>query len=179
VAPAGPKGGNALPVLNKSGRSPKNQILSPLYLKIFLDSSVPLGYKFYMPRGGEFFCINRLCTDFGKRGRGNIVLLNHYGKGQVRLLKCRTCSSRFSERRFGFSFGLHTEETKVGEVIRYLLEGMSFREAAARAGIDKDTVNRIWKKFVLYCEESLDGLVTEYNLSLEDVITLLHKRRKK
>ena len=166
----------------KCGHPSPFRPLSPLYLKIFLDSPTPLGYKIYMSRGnvlGEFFCINRLCVDYGKRGRGNIVLRNHYGKGQVRLLKCKTCSSRFSERRFRFSFGLHTEETKVGEVIRYLLEGMSFREAAATAGIDKDTVNRIWKKFAGYCEESLDALVTEYNLSLEDVITLLYKRRRR
>lgn len=126
-----------------------------------------------------FFCLNRFCSDYGKKGLGNIVLRNHYGKGQVKLLKCKTCNHRFSERRFRFSFGLHTEESKIGEVIRYLMEGKSFREAAETAGIDKDTVNRIWKKFVQYCEESLDTLVDEYNLKLEDVITLLHKRRKR
>lgn len=126
-----------------------------------------------------FFCLNRLCSDYGKRGLGNIVLRNHYGRGQVKLLKCKTCNLRFSERRFRFSFGLHTEETKIGEVIRYLMEGKSFREAAETAGIDKDTVNRIWKKFVQYCEESLDTLVAEYNLKLEDVVTLLYKRRRR
>ena len=47
------------------------------------------------------------------------------------------------------------------------------------AEIDKDTVQRIWKKFVLYCEESMDVLLKEFNLKLEDLITLLYSRNIK
>ena len=82
-------------------------------------------------------------------------------------------------RKANNSFGLHTEEGKIREVIRYLLEGRSFREAAEAAEIDKDTVQRIWKKFVLYCEESMDVLLKEFNLKLEDLITLLLQQEYK
>ena len=124
----------------------------------------------------DFFCPNESCEDHGKKGLGNIVVSNKYGKDQRKLLKCRTCNFRFSERRSTFFFGLHTKESKIKEVISYLLEGMSFREAAAASDLDKDTVNRIWKRFVLYCEESVDSLLKEFNIKLEDLIILLHKR---
>lgn len=124
----------------------------------------------------DFFCINRECTDYGKRGQGNIIIYNRYGSSNRRLLKCKTCNVRFSERRNSFFFGLHTEETKVRDVIGYLLKGKSFREAASITGIDKDTVLRIWKKFIVYCEESMEGLLSEFNLRLEDLIRLLYER---
>lgn len=124
-----------------------------------------------------FFCPNDSCSDYGKKGMGNIVIYNKYGRDNRRLLKCRTCNFKFSERRNTFFFGLHTEESKIKEVIIYLLDGKSFREAAVTAGIDKDTVLRIWKRFVAYCEESVEDLLKEFNIKLEDLITLLYQRR--
>ncbi len=56
---------------------------------------------------------------------------------------------------------------------------MSFREAATASDLDKDTVNRIWKRFVLCCEESMDSLLKEFNIKLADLIMLLHKRIQK
>ncbi len=130
----------------------------------------------YLAKTAGFFCPNEVCPDHGKRGIGNIVLCNRYGRDSRRLLKCRTCNFRFSERRNTFFFGLHTNESKIREVIKYLLDGKSFREAAVAAGIDKDTVLRIWKRFVAYCEESMDGLLKEFNIRLEDLIVLLYQR---
>ncbi len=124
----------------------------------------------------EFFCINRDCIDYGKRGQGNIVVYDRYGTSKRRLLKCKTCNIRFSERRNSFFFGLHTEETKVRDVIGYMLKGKSVREAATIVGIDKDTVLRIWKRFIAYCEESMEGLLSDFNLRLEDLIRLLYER---
>ena len=108
---------------------------------------------------------------------GNIVVCDKYGKDNRRLLKCKTCNFKFSERRNTFFFGLHTEESKIKEVILYLMDGKSFREAAVEAGIDKDTVLRIWKRFVMYCEESMGALLKEFNIKLEDLIALLYQRR--
>ncbi len=127
----------------------------------------------------DFFCPNESCEDHGKRGLGNIVVYDKYGKDKRKLLKCKTCNYRFSERHSTFFFGLHTKEPKIREVILHLLEGMSFREAATASDIDKDTVNRIWKRFLLCCEESVDSLLKEFNLKLEDLIMLLHKRIQK
>ena len=124
----------------------------------------------------EFYCPNKECEDHGKKGRGNIILCNRYGKDGRRLLRCKTCNYRFSERYSSFFFGLHTKESKIKEVINYLIEGMSFREAATASELDKDTVQRIWKRFVTTCEESVDSFLKEFNIKLEDLIMLLYKR---
>ena len=124
----------------------------------------------------EFCCPNELCEDHGKKGQGNIILYHTYGKNKRNLLKCRTCNFRFSERRSTFSFGLHTEDSKIREVILYLMKGMSFRETATASNLDKDTVQRIWKRFMLYCEGSMDGLLKEFNIRLEDLVMFLYKR---
>ena len=152
----------------------------PISLINSLTEYVSLIYKICMvfsAETGGFFCPNEQCPDYGKRGMGNIALYNRYGRDNRRLLKCKTCHFKFSERRNTFFFGLHTKESKIREVIMYLLEGMSFREAAATAGIDKDTVLRIWKRFVAYCEEYMEGLLREFNIKLEDLILLLSQRR--
>jgi hypothetical protein len=127
----------------------------------------------------DFFCPNEYCDNHGKRGLGNIVIYDRYGKDRRRLLRCRTCNFRFSERRNSVFFGLHTQESKIREVILHLLEGMSFREAASASELDKDTVQRIWKRFLEYCEESMDSLLKEFNMKLEDLIMLLYKRIQK
>jgi superfamily II RNA helicase len=127
----------------------------------------------------DFFCPNESCNDHGKRGLGNIVIYDRYGRNRRKLLKCKTCNSTFSERRSSFFFGLHTKETTIKEVIHHLLDGMSFREAAIASDLDKDTVQRIWKRFLLNCEESVESLLKEFNIRLEDLIVLLYKRTQK
>lgn len=127
----------------------------------------------------DFFCPNETCLDHGKKGLGNIVIYDTYGKNRRKLLKCKTCNFKFSERRSSLFFGFHTKETKIKEVIFYLLEGMSYREAATASNLDKDTVQRIWKRFLLYCEDAMDSLLKEFNIKLEDLIMLLYKRIQK
>ena len=127
----------------------------------------------------DFFCPNEACGNHGKRGLGNIVIYDRYGRNRRKLLKCKTCKSTFSERRTTFFFGLHTKESTIREVIRNLQEGMSFREAAVASGLDKDTVQRIWKRFLVNCEESVESLLKEFNIKLEDLIALLYSRTQK
>jgi transposase-like protein len=123
-----------------------------------------------------FFCTNKDCRDYGRRSRGNIVQADRYGRDRRRLLKCRTCNQRFSERRIKPFFGLHTDEGKVKEVMGCLIDGKSLRETAKTAGIDKDTVHRIWRKFLSHFEESMDEMVKELNMELDDIIALLYMR---
>lgn len=127
----------------------------------------------------SFFCPNETCSDHKIKGLGNIFIIDRYGKDRRRLLKCKTCNFRFSERRNTVYFGLHTQESKIREVILYLLKGMSFRDAAFASDLDKDTVQRIWKRLLEYCEESVDSLLKDFNINLEDLIMLLSRRIQK
>ena len=48
----------------------------------------------------RFCCQHPECPDYGQRGHGNLTVCGHYGKAQQhRLLYCRTCKARFSERK--------------------------------------------------------------------------------
>lgn len=127
----------------------------------------------------KLFCPNRDCLDYRKKGTGNIAVWDRYGKGRRRLLRCKTCGTKFSERRIRFSFGLHTDEGTVREVISCLMAGKSLRETANYLRIDKDTVHRIWKKFRSYCQESMGSLLEEFNLELEDIFALLYTRSRR
>jgi hypothetical protein len=60
----------------------------------------------------QCFCPNKECEDYAKKGQGNIVCYDIYGKHKTKLLRCRTCKTRFSERRNTVFFGLHLEEAE-------------------------------------------------------------------
>ena len=48
----------------------------------------------------RFCCLNSDCPDHGKRGAGNLTVTGRYGPGKARrMLRCRTCKARFSERK--------------------------------------------------------------------------------
>ena len=38
-----------------------------------------------------------IVTSYGRRGEGNILVIDHFGKARHRLLYCRVCKARFSE----------------------------------------------------------------------------------
>jgi hypothetical protein len=45
----------------------------------------------------RFCCLNTACTDYGKRGAGNLTVPMRYGNPPRRVLRCRTCKARFSD----------------------------------------------------------------------------------
>jgi hypothetical protein len=48
----------------------------------------------------RFCCLNEKCPDYGKRGDGNLTVCARYGKDkQRRMLYCRSCKARSSERK--------------------------------------------------------------------------------
>ncbi|HMB05784.1 MAG TPA: hypothetical protein VKP69_18865, partial [Isosphaeraceae bacterium] len=56
----------------------------------------------------RFCCQNSDCPDAGRRGAGNLTVTGRLGKHrQYRLLYCRTCRARFSERGSGQAIRAH------------------------------------------------------------------------
>ncbi len=76
----------------------------------------------------RFCCQNPQCADYGKRGAGNLTACMRFGKGKrLRLLYCRTCHARFSERKGTPLFEARLPEATVySEALRKLIltEGM-------------------------------------------------------
>jgi transposase-like protein len=90
----------------------------------------------------RFCCQNADCLDYGKRGHGNLTVCGHYGPGQRRLLYCRSCQARFSERKGTPLFDTRLPPDKVRAVLHHLAEGCGVRQTSRLVGVSKDTVVR-------------------------------------
>jgi LacI family transcriptional regulator len=91
---------------------------------------------------GHFCCLNRDCPDYGRRGAGNLTVPMRYGPQRRRLLRCRTCKARFSERKQTPLFGGRLPAGKAAAVLRHLADGCGVRQTGRLVGVDKDTVVR-------------------------------------
>jgi LacI family transcriptional regulator len=90
----------------------------------------------------RFCCQNADCADYGKRGHGNLTVCGHYGSRPQRLLYCRTCKARFSERKGTPLFDTRLPLDKVLSVLHHLAEGCGVRQTSRLVGVSKDTVVR-------------------------------------
>ena len=91
----------------------------------------------------SFCCRNAACADVGKRGHGNLTVTARYGPGQTRrMLRCRTCKGRFSQRKGTPLFDARLPPGKVNDVLAHVAEGVGTRKTARLAGVHTDTVTR-------------------------------------
>jgi hypothetical protein len=89
-----------------------------------------------------FCCQNADCADHGKRGHGNLTVCARYGKQQRRLLYCKTCKARFSERKGTPLFDTRLPDERVVSVLAHIAEGCGVRKTSRLVGVNKDTVVR-------------------------------------
>ena len=89
-----------------------------------------------------FCCQNPQCPDYGQRGQGNLTAPMRYGPQRRRLLRCRTCKARFSERKGTPLFGAQLPEDKVVAVLSHIAEGVGVRKTGRLVGVNKNTVVR-------------------------------------
>ena len=89
-----------------------------------------------------FCCLNADCPDYGKRGHGNLTVPMRYGGHGRRLLRCRTCKARFSERKGTPLFDARLPEDKVVALLHHVAEGVGVRKTSRLLGVSRDTVIR-------------------------------------
>jgi IS1 family transposase/transposase-like protein len=90
-----------------------------------------------------FCCQNSQCPDFGRRAAGNLTSTGRLGKSkQYRLLYCRTCRARFSERKGTPLYRAHLPEDKVTSILEHIHEGCGVRKTARLVKVHPDTVSR-------------------------------------
>jgi LacI family transcriptional regulator len=107
----------------------------------------------------RFCCQNPTCPDYGQRDHGNLRVAFRYGKHQRRLLACRTCQQRFSERQGTALFGTRLPHHQALAVFQHLQEGCGVRQTARLVGVDKDTVVRYALQAGQHAHQSHDDLV--------------------
>jgi len=107
----------------------------------------------------KFCCPNKNCSQFGIRGAKNISVRDTYGPHNTRLLWCRNCNKRFSERRGTILFDSRLPEEKVVSIIEHVVEGVGMRKTGRLLKVGKDTVCRYTKLAGEHSEKLHDELV--------------------
>jgi transposase-like protein len=88
-------------------------------------------------------CQNAHCPDAGRRGKGNLTFRGWSGKGnRIRMVYCRTCQARFSERKGTVLEQARLPDEKVLDVLNHLREGCGTRATSRLVKVDKNTVTR-------------------------------------
>jgi LacI family transcriptional regulator len=114
-------------------------------------------------------CLNPGCPDHGKRG-GNVAPRGFYGPGKSRrLLYCKTCKVRFSQRKGTPLFHCHLPEEKARSVLEHLGEGCGVRQTSRLVRVHQDTVMRLGRKAGEHAKGAHDELVSFHPLDDQDV----------
>ena len=91
----------------------------------------------------RYCCQNAECADHGKRGLDNLTVCGRYGKQkQHRLLYCRSCKARSSERKGTPLFGSQLTQDKAASLFQHLAERNGVRATARLVGVRPNTVVR-------------------------------------
>ena len=92
----------------------------------------------------RFCCLNPDCPDHARRDAGNLSVCMRYGRDrQHRLLYCRTCKTRFSERKGTPLFGARLPQDKLLSALAHIADGCGVRQPARLAGVGKNAVSRL------------------------------------
>jgi transposase-like protein len=107
------------------------------------------------------FCrLSSECPEHGRRGAGNLTVCHRYGPGKSqRMLSCRACKVRFSERKGNPLFGSHLPEAKAVAVLHHLAEGVGVRKTGRLVGVNREAVASYAKKAGAHATVLHDELV--------------------
>jgi transposase-like protein len=91
-----------------------------------------------------FCCQNPACKDYGRRGLDNLRVCFRYGPTKAtRVLACRTCQHRFSERKGTALYRCKLPEDQAVSVLHHLQEDCGVRQTSRLLGVNKNTVVRL------------------------------------
>jgi transposase-like protein len=92
----------------------------------------------------NFCCQNPECPYYGQRGRDNLRVCFRNGPNKERrVLACRTCQQRFSERKGTPLYRCKLPEDKALSVLQHLQESCGVRQTGRLVGVHKNTVIRL------------------------------------
>ncbi len=107
-----------------------------------------------------FCCLNSDCPDRGRRGAGNLTVTSRYGPEKSRrMLRCRTCKARFSERKGTPLFDARLPQEKVESVLEHVAEGCGVRQTGRLCRVAPNTVARYSRIAGEHARDAHDELV--------------------
>ena len=131
----------------------------------------------------KFCCPNKSCSQYGIRGAKNISVRDTYGPHHTRLLWCRSCNKRFSERRGTIFFDARLPQDKIVSIVEHVVEGNGMRKTSRLLKVGKDTVCRYTQLAGEHSEKLHEELVafspTDRRDSIRREVELRAKEAKK
>ena len=95
----------------------------------------------------RFCCLNSDCPDHGQRAAGNRTVTSRYGPGKSRrMLRCRTCTARFSERKGTPLCDARLPPGKAEAVLEHIAEGCGVRQTGRLCKVNRNTVGRLSRR---------------------------------
>ena len=92
----------------------------------------------------DFCCINTDCSEHVKRDGKNLRVHQMYGKSDtIRLLECKVCGHKFSERAHTALSGCRLPRDKIISILHHLAEGCGQRQICRLVGVSRDAVSRL------------------------------------
>ena len=108
----------------------------------------------------RFCCQKPDCPTYGRRNAGNLSVCASYGKhDRIRLLYCKACKYRFSERKGTPLFHTHLPEEKARSVLQHLSEGCGVPQTGRLVDVHPNSVVRLAKKAGQHARDAQDELV--------------------
>jgi hypothetical protein len=108
----------------------------------------------------RFRCFNASCPEHGLRGKGNIAVRAYYGPDKARrLLYCKACGQRFSERKGTPLFHCHLPPDKAQAVLEHLQDGCGVRQTSRLVKVHQATVTRLGRLAGQHAKDAHDELV--------------------
>lgn len=95
----------------------------------------------------DLCCLNSQCPKYGQRGAGNLRWHGWSGPKahDIRLVYCRTCRTRFSERKGTALSQCRLPLEKAVVVLQHVAEGSGVRATSRLTGVHRDTISRLTK----------------------------------
>lgn len=91
----------------------------------------------------RFCCLNAQCLYYRQQGAGNLSVTSRYGLNkQRRMLRCRTCKTRFSERKGTLFFDSRLPDEKAVTLLEHIAEGCGVRQSGRLCKVNRNTVLR-------------------------------------
>jgi transposase-like protein len=108
----------------------------------------------------RFCCQDPACELYGARGAGNLSVCGRFGRHKhIRLLYCRACKARFSERKGTAFFRSGLAPETALSVLRHLAEGNGVRQTERLTGVHRDTIMRLARLAGRHARDAHDELV--------------------
>ena len=91
----------------------------------------------------RFGCQDPQCPEHGERDAKNLTVTARYGPDeQRRMLRCRTCAARFSERKGTVSVHAKLPAETVGSILEHLSERRGVRATGRLCRVNRAAVDR-------------------------------------